>query len=176
MKTRSWALALVALLTSSDVVVPASALECPVPQPLARPGVLKETPAEIDNAGGMLSSADAGDDHRSQEPISESRERRNRELHHHGLLPGDRPNGGAQRGGEEGEDGSVRPSAHAKDLLAGQSRAFAMEALLGFQLDFWDYATFAALFVTVLAGLGLAVFVLGLPGRIAIASNHTEAD
>jgi len=51
-----------------------------------------------------------------------------------------------------------------------------MEALLGFQLDFWDYATFAALFVTVLAGLGLAVFVLGLPGRIAIASNHTEAD
>src|SRR5208283_1195466 len=60
MRTRSWALALVALLTSSDVVVPASALECPVPQPLARPGVLKETPAEIDNAGGMLSSGDAG--------------------------------------------------------------------------------------------------------------------
>src|SRR5271165_6292664 len=51
-----------------------------------------------------------------------------------------------------------------------------MEAVLGFSLDFWDYATFGALFVTVLAGLGLAVFVLGLPGRIAIARNHPEAD
>ncbi len=51
-----------------------------------------------------------------------------------------------------------------------------MEAILGFSLDFWDYATFGALAVTVLAGLGLAVFVLGLPGRIAIARNHPEAD
>jgi len=51
-----------------------------------------------------------------------------------------------------------------------------MEAMLGFQIDFWDYVTFAALFVTVLAALGLAVFVLGLPGRIAIARNHPEAD
>jgi hypothetical protein len=40
-----------------------------------------------------------------------------------------------------------------------------MEALLGFQVGFWDYATFAALFVIVAAGLITAVFILGLPGR-----------
>jgi len=51
-----------------------------------------------------------------------------------------------------------------------------MEAALGFRLDFWDYVTFAAISVMVFAGLGLAVFVLGLPGRIAIARNHPEAD
>lgn len=51
-----------------------------------------------------------------------------------------------------------------------------MEALLGFQLDFWDYATFLSLFVLTAAGLGLAVFILGLPGRIAIARNHPEAE
>src|SRR3982751_6362478 len=51
-----------------------------------------------------------------------------------------------------------------------------MEALLGFQLDFWDYATFLSLFVLTAGGLGLAVFILGLPGRIAIARNHPEAD
>src|SRR5208337_3810956 len=49
-------------------------------------------------------------------------------------------------------------------------------AILGFRLDFWDYATFAAIAVIVFAALGLAVFVLGLPGRIAIARNHPEAD
>lgn len=31
-----------------------------------------------------------------------------------------------------------------------------MEALLGFSLDFWDYATFAAIAFLVLCGLGLA--------------------
>src|SRR5271165_3938106 len=51
-----------------------------------------------------------------------------------------------------------------------------MEAALGFRLDFWDYVTFAAISVMVFAGLGLAVFILGLPGRIAIARNHPEAD
>src|SRR5208283_2971584 len=51
-----------------------------------------------------------------------------------------------------------------------------MEAMLGFRLDFWDYITFAAISVMVFAALGLAVFVLGLPGRIAIARNHPEAD
>ena len=50
-----------------------------------------------------------------------------------------------------------------------------MEAILGFSLDFWDYATFSALFCHGACGLGLAVFVLGLPGRIAIACNHPEA-
>jgi hypothetical protein len=51
-----------------------------------------------------------------------------------------------------------------------------MEALLGFRVGIWDYATFAALFVIVAAGLVVAVFILGLPGRIAIARKHPEAD
>ncbi|MET4177553.1 DUF3302 domain-containing protein [Bradyrhizobium sp. LA7.1] len=51
-----------------------------------------------------------------------------------------------------------------------------MEALLGFSLGFWDYVTFLTLFVLTAAGLGLGVFVLGLPGRIAIARNHPEAE
>jgi hypothetical protein len=51
-----------------------------------------------------------------------------------------------------------------------------MEALLGFHIDGWDYATFAALFVITAAGLTAAVFILGLPGRIAIARKHPEAD
>jgi hypothetical protein len=51
-----------------------------------------------------------------------------------------------------------------------------MEALLGFHLDGWDYATFATLFIIGAAAIGLAVFILGLPGRIAIARNHPEAE
>jgi len=51
-----------------------------------------------------------------------------------------------------------------------------MEAILGFSLDFWDYVTFAALFVMGFAFLGVLIFLLGLPGRIAIARNHPEAD
>jgi len=51
-----------------------------------------------------------------------------------------------------------------------------MEALLGFQITFWDYVTFASLAVIVMSSLALAVFILGLPGRIAIARNHPDAD
>jgi hypothetical protein len=51
-----------------------------------------------------------------------------------------------------------------------------MEALLGFQIDFWDYATFLSLFVIVASGLGAVVLILGLPGRIAIARRHPEAE
>ena len=51
-----------------------------------------------------------------------------------------------------------------------------MEALLGFQLNFWDYATFAAIVIMIIGFLAAAVFILGLPGRIAIARNHPEAD
>jgi hypothetical protein len=50
-----------------------------------------------------------------------------------------------------------------------------MEALLGFSLDFWDYTTFLSLFFTAM-GLGFVVFMLGLPGRSAIARNHPEAE
>jgi len=51
-----------------------------------------------------------------------------------------------------------------------------MEKLLGFQLGFWDYATFLAMFAIVVAGLSAAVLILGLPGRIAISRKHPEAD
>jgi uncharacterized protein DUF3302 len=51
-----------------------------------------------------------------------------------------------------------------------------MEALLGFHVGFWDYVTFGAMAVIVMASLALAVFILGLPGRIAIARKHPEAD
>ena len=51
-----------------------------------------------------------------------------------------------------------------------------MEALLGFQVGFWDYITFAAMFVIAAAFLVGVILILGLPSRIAIARNHPEAD
>ena len=51
-----------------------------------------------------------------------------------------------------------------------------MEAPLGFRLDLWDYLTFATLFLFVAVGLCFVVFMLGLPGRIAIARRHPEAE
>jgi Protein of unknown function (DUF3302) len=51
-----------------------------------------------------------------------------------------------------------------------------MHSLLGFELDVWDYVAFAAMFGLVVAGLVVAVFVLGLPGRIAISRKHPEAE
>jgi hypothetical protein len=51
-----------------------------------------------------------------------------------------------------------------------------MEAMLGFELDFWDYATFLSGFILVVAFVIAVVFVLGLPGRIAVARNHPEAE
>jgi hypothetical protein len=48
--------------------------------------------------------------------------------------------------------------------------------MLGFELDLWDYITFLSLAII---GLGLTVSVVligGLPGRIAIARNHPEAE
>jgi hypothetical protein len=43
-------------------------------------------------------------------------------------------------------------------------------------LDFWDYVTFATLFILGAAGVISAIFVLGLPGRIAIARKQPEAE
>ncbi len=43
-----------------------------------------------------------------------------------------------------------------------------MEAMLGFHVGFWDYATFAAIFVIVGAGPLVVIFILGLPVRITI--------
>jgi hypothetical protein len=48
--------------------------------------------------------------------------------------------------------------------------------MLGFDLDFWDYVTFATLFVLGVVALVAIVFVLGLPGRIAIARRHPDAE
>jgi hypothetical protein len=51
-----------------------------------------------------------------------------------------------------------------------------MESLLGFQLDAWDFATFGALAIIGAGFIVLLYLVLGLPGRIAIARNHPEAE
>jgi len=50
------------------------------------------------------------------------------------------------------------------------------EALLGFHVGFWDYVTFVALFVIAAAFIAVLILILGLPGRIAIARKHPEAD
>ena len=48
--------------------------------------------------------------------------------------------------------------------------------MLGFELDFWDYATFATAALAGLAGVLIYVWIAGLPGRIALARNHPEAE
>jgi len=47
---------------------------------------------------------------------------------------------------------------------------------MGFQIGFWDYVTFAALFIIGAAIMGAVLLILGLPGKIAIARKHPEAD
>lgn len=51
-----------------------------------------------------------------------------------------------------------------------------METLLGFKVTGWDYATFVILALVVLAGLITVVWLAGLPGRIAIARKHPDAE
>ena len=51
-----------------------------------------------------------------------------------------------------------------------------MQSLLGFELGAWDYVTFAAIAVLVVAGVVFVVFMAGLPGRIAIARKHPDAE
>ena len=48
--------------------------------------------------------------------------------------------------------------------------------MLGFKLDVWDYLTFVVVIALVGAFLAVVVFVLGLPGRIAIARKHPDAE
>ena len=43
-------------------------------------------------------------------------------------------------------------------------------------LDTWDYLTFASLFIVGVACGGATLLVLGLPGKIAIARKHPDAD
>ena len=48
--------------------------------------------------------------------------------------------------------------------------------MLGFELDFWDYVTFATAFLAGGAGVLTYIWIAGLPGRIALARNHPEAE
>ena len=48
--------------------------------------------------------------------------------------------------------------------------------MLGFELDFWDYATFVAILLALVAGIAVLLWVAGLPGRIAIARKHPDAE
>jgi hypothetical protein len=48
--------------------------------------------------------------------------------------------------------------------------------MLGFELDFWDYATFVVLMLCVAALIVTWLFLAGLPGRIALARKHPEAE
>ena len=48
--------------------------------------------------------------------------------------------------------------------------------MLGFELDFWDYATFLVLMLCVVAVIVTWLFLAGLPGRIALARKHPEAE
>src|SRR5208337_941153 len=65
--------ALIGALAFVSLAVPASALECPVSQPLAKPGVLQATPAQIEKTGKMLSSGDVGQ--QTQAVIADLRKR-----------------------------------------------------------------------------------------------------
>jgi len=48
--------------------------------------------------------------------------------------------------------------------------------MLGFSLDIWDFLTFAVMLALIGAFLTIAVLILGLPGRIAIARKHPDAE
>jgi hypothetical protein len=48
--------------------------------------------------------------------------------------------------------------------------------MLGFELDFWDYATFATAALAGFAGVMIYIWIAGLPGRIALARHHPEAE
>lgn len=48
--------------------------------------------------------------------------------------------------------------------------------MLGFDLDFWDYATFVTFMIVAVAGVVIALLIAGLPGRIAIARKHPDAE
>jgi hypothetical protein len=51
-----------------------------------------------------------------------------------------------------------------------------MAQLLGFELDFWDYATFITAALLALSGVAFFVWLAGLPGRIALARKHPDAE
>jgi Protein of unknown function (DUF3302) len=48
--------------------------------------------------------------------------------------------------------------------------------MLGFEIGLWDYLTFLVLFILLVAGLVFVVWRAELPGRIAIARKHPDAE
>jgi hypothetical protein len=50
------------------------------------------------------------------------------------------------------------------------------EPMLGFTLDVWDYLTFLTLFLAGGSVLAVYLWLAGLPGRIAIARKHPDAE
>ncbi len=61
-------------------------------------------------------------------------------------------------------------AAHSQQLSIWRIR------MLGFDLDMWDYITFAVLLVIAVGAVAGAVILLGLPGKIALARKHPEAE
>jgi len=51
-----------------------------------------------------------------------------------------------------------------------------MTFLLALEVGFWDYVTFGVLFVCVVLFLWFIVWLAGLPGHIAIAPKHPDAE
>ena len=48
--------------------------------------------------------------------------------------------------------------------------------MFGFELDSWDYATFVAILLALVAVTAMLLWIAGLPGRIAIARKHPDAE
>jgi hypothetical protein len=48
--------------------------------------------------------------------------------------------------------------------------------MLGFEITFWDYLTFLTGLAAAVAGIVILLFIAGLPGQIAIARKHPEAE
>lgn len=48
--------------------------------------------------------------------------------------------------------------------------------MLEFSLDFYDYLTFAVILLLMVAAVIAAVVILGLPGKIALARKHPDAE
>jgi hypothetical protein len=48
--------------------------------------------------------------------------------------------------------------------------------MLGFELDIWDYLTFLTAFLAAVSVIVILLWIAGLPGQIAIARKHPEAE
>ena len=48
--------------------------------------------------------------------------------------------------------------------------------MLGFEITFWDWVTFATAALAGVAVLVILLWIMGLPGQIAIARKHPEAE